>query len=153
MLLRPTQDTCAKPPSFQGEGTEGVARGIGWRCSVPRRSGPSGGSRPGMFAENAAPLSGTPWSSVPGRERMAGTARIPTRSRGTGNRQLSEVESYLDVHLAAEQPGDGNLRDFRAFLRALTVPPKGTEGVPVTALPGCCSSGRTSSPSSASSAA
>lgn len=97
--------------------------------------------------------SGTPWSSVPGRERIAGTARIPARSRGTGNRQLSEVESYLDVHLAAEQPGDVNLRDFRAFLRALTVPPKGTEGVPVTALPGCCTSGRTSSPSSASSAA
>jgi hypothetical protein len=55
--------------------------------------------------------------------------------QGTSNRQLAGVEFYLDRFFAAEQPGDVNILEFRAFLRALTVPPQGNEGVPATAPP------------------
>ena len=55
--------------------------------------------------------------------------------QSTTNRQLSGVEFYLDRFFAVEQPGDVNILDFRAFLRALTVPPQGTEGVAATAPP------------------
>lgn len=51
------------------------------------------------------------------------------------DRQLSGVEFYLDRYFAAEQPGDVNILEFRAFLRALTVPPEGTEDVAATAPP------------------
>jgi hypothetical protein len=55
--------------------------------------------------------------------------------QGTANRQLSGVEFYLDRFFAAEQPGDVNILAFRAFLRALTVPPAGTQDVASTAPP------------------
>ena len=55
--------------------------------------------------------------------------------QGTGNRKLGGVEFYLDRFFAAEQPGDVEIMDFRAFLRALTVPPAETEGVLQTAPP------------------
>lgn len=55
--------------------------------------------------------------------------------QSTSNRQLTGVEFYLDRFFAAEQPGDVNILDFRAFLRALTVPPAGTEGMLATAPP------------------
>ena len=51
------------------------------------------------------------------------------------DRQLAGVEFYLDRFFAAEQPGDVDIMEFRAFVRALTVPPEGTEGVPETAPP------------------
>jgi len=55
--------------------------------------------------------------------------------QSTGNRQLSNVEFYLDRFFAAEQPGSPEILEFRAFLRALTVPPAGVEGVPASAPP------------------
>ncbi len=55
--------------------------------------------------------------------------------QSTSNRQISGVEFYLDAFFAAEQQGAPDILDFRAFLRALTVPPEGTEGVPATAPP------------------
>lgn len=55
--------------------------------------------------------------------------------QSTANRQLSGVEFYLDRFFAAEQPGDVNILEFRAFLSALTVPPEGTEDVIATAPP------------------
>jgi hypothetical protein len=55
--------------------------------------------------------------------------------QSTGNRQLSGVEFYLDRFFAKEQSDDADILDFRGFLRALTVPPKGADGVPATAPP------------------
>jgi hypothetical protein len=55
--------------------------------------------------------------------------------QSTSNRQLTGVEFYLDRFFATEQPGDPNILEFRAFLRALTVPPVVTEGVLATAPP------------------
>lgn len=69
------------------------------------------------------------------RLAVPGLSHEVLQFQNTGNRQLSEVEFYLDALFAAEQPGDVNILDFRAFLRALTVPPKGTQGVPATAPP------------------
>ena len=69
------------------------------------------------------------------RLAVPGLSHQVLQFQGTGNRQLSGVEFYLDGFFAAEQPGDVKLLDFRAFLRALTVPPAGTEGVPATAPP------------------
>ncbi len=69
------------------------------------------------------------------RLAVPGLSHEPMQFKNTSNRQLSGVEFYLDRLFAAEQPGDVNIRDFRAFLRALTVPPAGTEGVPASAPP------------------
>ena len=55
--------------------------------------------------------------------------------QSTGNRQLSGVEFYLDRFFAPEQPGDVDILAFRSFVRALTVPPEGTEDVAGTAPP------------------
>jgi hypothetical protein len=55
--------------------------------------------------------------------------------QSTSNPQLSGVEFTLDRFFAAEQPGDVDILDFRAFLRALTVPPARTQGVVATAPP------------------
>lgn len=55
--------------------------------------------------------------------------------QSTGNRQLSGLEFYLDRHIARERSEDADILEFRGFLRALTVPPKGDEGVPSTAPP------------------
>ena len=69
------------------------------------------------------------------RLAVPGLSHEPMQCKTTSNRQRSGVEFYLDRLFAAEQPGDVNIREFRAFLRALTVPPAGTEGVPATAPP------------------
>ena len=55
--------------------------------------------------------------------------------QSTGNRQLGGVEFYLDRLFAADQPTPIDIMDFRAFLRALTVPPAGTQDVLATAPP------------------
>lgn len=55
--------------------------------------------------------------------------------QSTGNRQLSGIEFYLDRFFAVEQPGEPDIMEFRAFIRSLTVPPEGTEGVLETAPP------------------
>ena len=69
------------------------------------------------------------------RATVLGLSHQPLQYQSTGNRQLSGVEFYLDRFFAAEQPGDVDILDFRGFLRALTVPPQGTEGVPETSPP------------------
>lgn len=69
------------------------------------------------------------------RLQVPGLSHQVLQFQGTGNRQLSSVEFYLDKVFAAEQPGDADVMEFRRFLRALTVPPEGTEGVPATAPP------------------
>jgi hypothetical protein len=55
--------------------------------------------------------------------------------QGTSNRQLAGVDFYLDRFFARQQPSQVDILQFRGFLRALTVPPKGTEGVFATAPP------------------
>ncbi len=69
------------------------------------------------------------------RLAVPGLSHQVLQFQSTANRQLSGLEFYLDRFFAAEQPGDVNILEFRAFLRALTVPPKGTEGVAATAPP------------------
>ena len=69
------------------------------------------------------------------RLAVPGLSHQVLQFQSTANRQLSGLEFYLDRFFAAEQPGDVKILEFRAFLRALTVPPKGTEGVAATAPP------------------
>ena len=69
------------------------------------------------------------------RLAVPGLSHQVLQFQSTGNRQLAGVEFYLDRFFASEQPGDPDILAFRAFLRALTVPPGGTEGVPATAPP------------------
>lgn len=69
------------------------------------------------------------------RVAVLGLSHQPLQFQSTGNRQLSSVEFYLDKFFATEQPGNVDILNFRGFLRALTVPPAGTEGVPATAPP------------------
>ncbi len=69
------------------------------------------------------------------RLAVPGLSHQVLQFQSTGNRQLAGVEFYLDRFFASEQPGDPDILAFRAFLRALTVPPAGTEGVPATAPP------------------
>jgi hypothetical protein len=69
------------------------------------------------------------------RVTVPGLSHQLLQFQSTGNRQLSGVEFYLDRFFAAEQVASPDVLEFRGFLRALTVPPKGTEGVPATAPP------------------
>jgi len=69
------------------------------------------------------------------RLTVPGLSHQVLQFQSTGNRQLPSVEFYLDKFFAAEQPGNPDILAFRGFLRALTVPPGGTEGVPATAPP------------------
>jgi hypothetical protein len=69
------------------------------------------------------------------RVTVPGLSHQLLQFQSTGNRQLSGVEFYLDRFFAAEQVASPDILEFRGFLRALTVPPKGTEGVPATAPP------------------
>ena len=69
------------------------------------------------------------------RVTVPGLSHQLLQFQSTGNRQLSGVEFYLDRFFAREQSDDADILDFRGFLRALTVPPKGAEGVPATAPP------------------
>jgi hypothetical protein len=55
--------------------------------------------------------------------------------QSTGNRQLGGVEFYIDRFFARQQATNADIRGFRGFLRALTVPPKAPQGVPVVAPP------------------
>ena len=56
------------------------------------------------------------------RLAVPGLSHQVLQYQSTGNRELSAVEFYLDRTFAAEQPGDVDIMEFRAFLRALTVP-------------------------------
>jgi hypothetical protein len=69
------------------------------------------------------------------RVTVPGLSHQLLQFQSTGNRQLSGVEFYLDRFFSSEQIATPDILEFRAFLRALTVPPKGTEGVPATAPP------------------
>ena len=69
------------------------------------------------------------------RQVVPGLSHQVLQFQSTSNRQLTGVEFYLDRLFATEQPGDPNILEFRAFLRALTVPPAVTEGVLATAPP------------------
>ena len=69
------------------------------------------------------------------RLAVPGLSHQVLQYQSTGNRELSSVEFYLDRLFASEQPGDPDILEFRAFLRALTVPPGETEGVIATAPP------------------
>ena len=69
------------------------------------------------------------------RLAVPGLSHQVLQFQSTGNRQISGVEFYLDRFFATEQPGEPDILDFRSFLRALTVPPEGTEGVVATAPP------------------
>jgi len=63
------------------------------------------------------------------RVTVPGLSHQLLQFQSTGNRHLSGVEFYLDRFLSSEQIATPDSFEFRAFLRALTVPPKGTEGV------------------------
>jgi hypothetical protein len=69
------------------------------------------------------------------RLSVPGLSHQVLQFQSTCNRQLAGVEFYLDKVFASEQPGDPDVMEFRSFLRALTVPPEGTEGVRATAPP------------------
>lgn len=69
------------------------------------------------------------------RLSVPGLSHQVLQFQSTGNRQVSGVEFYLDRFFASQQPGAPEIMDFRAFIRSLTVPPEGTEGVPETAPP------------------
>ncbi|NVJ28039.1 peptidoglycan-binding protein [Corallococcus sp. CA049B] len=69
------------------------------------------------------------------RLTVPGLSHQVLQFQGTSNRQLSGVEFYLDAFFATQQADTSNIMAFRAFLRALTVPPAGTEGVLATAPP------------------
>jgi hypothetical protein len=58
-----------------------------------------------------------------------------TPSSNTVNRQLSGVEFCLDRFFSDQSGVRTDILEFRSLLRALTVPPAGTEGVPATAPP------------------
>jgi hypothetical protein len=69
------------------------------------------------------------------RQVVPGLSHQVLQFQSTSNRQLTGVDFYLDRFFATQQPGDPNILEFRAFLRALTVPPAVTEGVLATAPP------------------
>ncbi|WAM28306.1 CIS tube protein [Myxococcus sp. NMCA1] len=69
------------------------------------------------------------------RLAVPGLSHQVLQFQGTSNRQLAGVEFYLDAFFATQQGDASNIMAFRAFLRALTVPPAGTEGVLATAPP------------------
>ncbi|WP_415841921.1 peptidoglycan-binding protein, partial [Myxococcus xanthus] len=69
------------------------------------------------------------------RLAVPGLSHQVLQFQGTSNRQLAGVEFYLDAFFATQQADASNIMAFRGFLRALTVPPAGTEGVLATAPP------------------
>nr|BDT32019.1 peptidoglycan-binding protein [Myxococcus sp. MH1] len=69
------------------------------------------------------------------RLTVPGLSHQVLQFQGTSNRQLAGVEFYLDAFFATQQADASNIMEFRGFLRALTVPPAGTEGVLATAPP------------------
>lgn len=69
------------------------------------------------------------------RLAVPGLSHQVLQFQSTSNRQLSDIEFYLDRFYADEVGVDGDIKEFRAFLRALTVPPRGTDGVASMAPP------------------
>ena len=69
------------------------------------------------------------------RRAVPGLSHQVLQFQSTANRSLAGVEFYLDRFFATEQPGEPDIMEFRSFIRALTVPPSGTEGVVDTAPP------------------
>lgn len=69
------------------------------------------------------------------RLTVPGLSHQVLQYQSTGNRQIAGVEFYLDKFFASAQPNHPDILDFRDFLRALTVPPRGTETVLATAPP------------------
>jgi hypothetical protein len=69
------------------------------------------------------------------RVTVPGLSHQLLQFQSTGNRQLAGVQFYLDRFFAKEQSDSADVLDFRGFLRALTVPPRGAQGVPATAPP------------------
>jgi hypothetical protein len=69
------------------------------------------------------------------RVAVPGLSHQLLQFQSTGNRQLTNVEFYLDRFFAKEHSDDADILQFRGFLRALTVPPKTADGVPSTAPP------------------
>lgn len=69
------------------------------------------------------------------RLAVPGLSHQVLQFQSTANRSLAGVEFYLDRFFATEQPGEPDIMEFRSFIRALTVPPFGTEGVVDTAPP------------------
>jgi hypothetical protein len=69
------------------------------------------------------------------RQVVPGLSHQVLQFQSTSNRQLTGVEFYLDRFFATEQPGEPNILEFRAFLRALTAPPANTTGGLPTAPP------------------
>jgi hypothetical protein len=69
------------------------------------------------------------------RLAVPGLSHQVLQFQSTANRSLAGVEFYLDRFFATEQPGEPDIMEFRSFIRALTVPPSGTESVVDTAPP------------------
>lgn len=69
------------------------------------------------------------------RLAVPGLSHQVLQFQSTANRSLAGVEFYHDRFFATEQPGEPDIMEFRSFIRALTVPPSGTEGVVDTAPP------------------
>jgi hypothetical protein len=69
------------------------------------------------------------------RLAVPGLSHQVLQFQSTGNRSLVGVEFYLDRFFAIQQPGQPEIMGFRSFLRGLTVPPAGTQGVVATAPP------------------
>jgi len=69
------------------------------------------------------------------RLAVPGLSHQVLQFQSTANRSLAVVEFYLDRFFATEQPGEPDIIEFRSIIRALTVPPSGTEGVVDTAPP------------------
>lgn len=69
------------------------------------------------------------------RLAVPGLSHQVLQFQSTANPSLAGVEFYLDRFFATEQPGEPDIMEFRSFIRALTVPPSGTEGVVETAPP------------------
>jgi hypothetical protein len=69
------------------------------------------------------------------RLKIPGLSHTVLQFSNTENRQFSGVEFYLDRFFANSQQGAPEIMDFRAFLRALTVPPATVKGVTATAPP------------------
>lgn len=63
------------------------------------------------------------------RLAVPGLSHQVLQFQSTGNRELDGVEFYLDRLFAAAQPGDPDIMTFRAFMRALTVPPAGAADI------------------------
>lgn len=66
---------------------------------------------------------------------VPGLSHQPLQFQSTSNRQLSNIEFYLDRTFAAAQPGHPDIMQFRDFLSALTVPSGGAQHVTATAPP------------------